>query len=101
MPDLVAIAGPIAAVAAGLAGAGYIGRAFWRFVRSITRLADAIIGDKENSRPGLLDRLDGIETRLTRVEYQLHPNSGGSLFDKVSRIDEKMGGAGNEGSTDA
>ncbi|WP_405117185.1 hypothetical protein OG559_31070 (plasmid) [Micromonospora sp. NBC_01405] len=78
---MVTIAGQIAAVAAGLAGIGWILKAFWRAFSAIHELATAILGDDDT--PGLVKRVE-------RIEYQLNPNGGGSLFDKVTRIDERV-----------
>jgi hypothetical protein len=40
-------------------------------------------------RPGVMERLAGIENRLTDVEHELKPNSGKSLRDAVNRVDAR------------
>ncbi|MDH6141170.1 Flp pilus assembly protein TadB [Kitasatospora sp. GP30] len=37
---------------------------------------------------GVMARLGGIEDRLTAVEHELHPNSGGSLRDALDRVEQ-------------
>jgi hypothetical protein len=59
----------VASISAGLAGLVYIGkqaRNLWRWGRGLARMVDAIHG---------------------LVEHELQPNSGGSLYDMVKRID--------------
>ncbi|MFJ2093107.1 hypothetical protein ACIOEW_28120 [Streptomyces sp. NPDC087901] len=41
-------------------------------------------------RAGVMERLGGFEERLTRVEHELHPNSGGSLRDAVDLANERL-----------
>lgn len=59
----------LATVSAGLAGLVYIGkqaRNLWRWGRGLARMVEAVHG---------------------LVEHELQPNSGGSLYDMVKRID--------------
>lgn len=91
--DVVGVAGSTAAVAAGVAGAAYLVRGGWRASRRVHRLADSLLGDPEEGRPGVVVRLDGIDrrldqfdTRLHGVEAELRPNGGASLHDKVTAI---------------
>jgi hypothetical protein len=41
------------------------------------------------ARPGVMERLSGIEDRLAAVEHELQPNSGTSLRDAVNRVDAR------------
>src|SRR5512142_3305428 len=50
-------------------------------------LQGGLLGDDE--RPGALRRLATVETAVQEIKTQLSPNSGGSLHDKVTRIDER------------
>jgi hypothetical protein len=76
----------LAAVAAGL-----------RWVRKhLGGLADFIAdwsGEEPRpgvpGRPGVMERLAGIDQRLERVEHELQPNSGSSLRDAVNRVDAR------------
>lgn len=36
------------------------------------------------------DRMDTQDERLTRIDYQLHPNGGGSLSDKVNKVEKDI-----------
>ncbi|OII62872.1 hypothetical protein BJP40_26920 [Streptomyces sp. CC53] len=70
----------------------------WRSIAGARRLAgrlDEFIDDWSGTeprpgvpaRPGVMERLGGIEQRLASVEHELHPNSGASLRDAVNRVD--------------
>jgi len=41
-------------------------------------------------RSGVMERLAWFEDRLTRVEHELHPNSGQSLRDAVDRANLRL-----------
>ncbi|MEW2635926.1 hypothetical protein AB0903_30890, partial [Streptomyces sp. NPDC048389] len=75
----------------------------WRLVRGVRRIAtrvDDFVDDWQGvpprpgvpERKGVMERLDGIEERLTSVEHELHPNSGQSLRDAVDRVDVALNG---------
>lgn len=77
------------------------GAAAWRVVRGGLRLGrrvdlfmDDWYGEEERpgvpGRPGVMERVSGIEDRLTRVEHELYPNSGGSLRDAVDLANERL-----------
>lgn len=36
------------------------------------------------------ERLDEADERLNRIDYQLHPNGGGSLSDKVNKVEKDI-----------
>jgi hypothetical protein len=89
----------VAAVAIA-AGLGLL----WRLVRGVRRIAtrvDDFVDDWNgvpprpgvSARPGVMERLDGIESRLASVEHELHPNSGHSLRDAVDRVDVALNGS--------
>jgi hypothetical protein len=42
------------------------------------------------ARPGVMERMSGIEDRLSRVEHELYPNSGGSLRDAVDLANDRL-----------
>lgn len=69
--DVVGVAGSTAAVAAGVAGAAYLVRGGWRATRRVHRLADGLLGDPEEGRPGVVVRLDGIDRRLDGIDGRL------------------------------
>src|SRR4030095_7577184 len=50
------------------------------------------------ARPGVMERLADFDTgiksldrRLTGIEHELHPNSGGSMRDAINRLEEPAG----------
>jgi hypothetical protein len=60
-------------------------RAVYKFARTI----EAAIG-KDDEGHSLADRMKTMEARVARVEHQVFPNGGGSLLDKVSKVDTKV-----------
>jgi hypothetical protein len=60
-----------------------------RIGRRVDDFMDDWYGEPERpgvpARPGLMERVGGIEDRLGRVEHELHPNDGGSLRDAVDQ----------------
>ncbi|QSR25515.1 hypothetical protein CFH99_07745 [Nocardioides aromaticivorans] len=70
MADPVLILGYVAGGLASLAVIGKWVRSVWRWGRGLARTLDAVHG---------------------LVEHELKPNSGGSLFDMVKRIDDWRG----------
>ncbi|GAA2945886.1 MULTISPECIES: hypothetical protein [Streptomyces] len=92
---VVVWAAATAAITAGLA-------LLWAMVRGIRRIVarvDEIVDDWQGipgrpgveGRPGVMERLSGIEQRLSGVEHELHPNSGHSLRDAIDRVDRRTG----------
>ncbi|MDT0306880.1 hypothetical protein RM780_07875 [Streptomyces sp. DSM 44917] len=89
------------AVLAGAAAAGAaVLAAAWRGVRAVARVVgrvDEVVDDWQGTpsrpgveaRPGVLERLAGIEARVTRIEHEMKPNGGASLRDAVNRVDRR------------
>lgn len=48
------------------------------------------VGGIEDRVGGIEDRVGGIEDRFTRVEHELHPNSGESLRDAVDLANDRL-----------
>jgi hypothetical protein len=93
--DTVLAWGGIATAAIGVAAA------LWRLARGVVRTGrrvDQFMDDwyGESARPGvparpsMMERVSGIETRLGRVEHELHPNDGASLRDAVDRTNRRL-----------
>lgn len=93
--DAVLVWGGAVSIIAG------VGTVLWRGVRGAVRLArrvnhfmDDWTGEEERpgvpARPGVMERVSGIEARLHRVEHELYPNSGGSLRDAVDLANERL-----------
>lgn len=56
-----------------------------QFVRRMVHVVDIIVGTPgDDGLPGT----PGIATRLQAIEYELKPNSGKSMKDQVSRLEE-------------
>lgn len=71
-----------------------LGTGLWRFVRAAVRIAKRVTiflddwyGEEARpgvpARPGVLERVRGIESRIQGVHHELQPNSGASLRDAV------------------
>lgn len=90
MPEGIELIGGITALLAAVTAVGVA--VSWtrkRWLRIESFLADWA-GSPERpgvpARPGVLWRLYAIESRVDRIERELKPNGGGSMYDKVDRI---------------
>ena len=81
-----------------LAGLGTVA---WRVIRGGVRLGHRVnqfIDDWQGEparpgvpeRPGVMERVSRIEERLSRVEHELHPNSGNSLRDALDEANRRL-----------
>lgn len=85
--DPLAIAGGIAVLASGGAGAVWLGRVVARTGRAVVDMHDDWKG--EPARPGVRGRM-GVMERLDSIERELHPNGGSSLRDAVNRLEANL-----------
>ncbi|MEU9576332.1 hypothetical protein [Streptomyces chilikensis] len=87
--------------AAGISAVAGAGTVLWRGVRATRRLSrrvnefmDDWQGEPERpgvpARPGVMERMASMEDRLSRVEHELHPNSGASLRDAIDRVNRRL-----------
>lgn len=86
--DPLTIAGALATLAAGCAGAIWLGRVVARTGRAVVDMHDDWKG--EPARPGVRGRL-GVMERLDRIEKELQPNGGSSMRDAVNRVETNQG----------
>lgn len=99
----IPVLGVLGIIAGGLVALGIIWRAIravWRFLRRIGEFLDDWRGEVTRpgvpARPGVMARLEQVEQhqartdeRMSYVDEQLRPNGGGSLYDKITRVDER------------
>lgn len=66
----------------------------WKLTALIRRLESVLATDKngDTAITRTADAVQKIDSRVGRIEYQLYPNGGGSLSDKVHGINERMAG---------
>lgn len=98
METALLVAGAVATVAAASAVLIGVVRFVVRMARNLGHLVDDVRGEPARpgvaERPGILVRLQQIETqiaaveqRVSGVEHELTPNSGLSLRDAVDRVE--------------
>ena len=86
-----------AAAAAGLTG---VLAGVWRLVRAVRRVlhrVEEIVDDWQGvpgragvpARPGVMQRLDGLERAVVAIADEMRPNSGSSLRDALDRVDRR------------
>lgn len=83
-------AGVITAIAAAISALAKGGKWMINTWRKIGHFLDDWQGEPARPghphRPGILERLEALESDLTAVKAQVSPNGGGSLLDKVDQI---------------
>ena len=84
--EVILATGGVAAAVAGVTTLAV------RLYRTVKRIDTAISTDDEGRTAvaRLEDTVTEIDRRIQRVEYQLHPNGGGSLADKVTQVDRQV-----------
>lgn len=93
--DAILLWGAVAAALAGLC------TVVWRVVRwavllgrKVNTFIDDFYGEEARpgvpARPGLLERVGGVEETLAGVVHELHPNDGGSLRDAVDLANRRL-----------
>jgi hypothetical protein len=73
-----------------LGSMAWLGRKFWRGFRRTQDFLDDWAGHEERAgvpaRPGVLERLQSVETMLTEVRGQIFPNGGTSMRDDLNAV---------------
>lgn len=86
--------GAITVVSGLLAGLWRLGRGVVRTAHRMNEFMDDWYGEPARAgvpaRPGVLERVAGMESRLGRMEHELHPNAGGSLRDAVDEANRRL-----------
>ncbi|MCL7377004.1 hypothetical protein [Streptomyces sp. 35G-GA-8] len=81
-----------------LSGVGFV---LWRALQGALRLAGRVEQFMDDwagapdrlgvpGSPGVMERVAGIEDRLTAVEHEMYPNSGASLRDAVDLANHRL-----------
>lgn len=89
--DVVTIGGPVAGAVVLIV---LLLRKLIVFVRRFGHFLDDWFG--QPARPGVpeqagvMTRLANVEAQVERVEGQLKPNGGNSIYDKVTRVDSHL-----------
>lgn len=88
--EAVLLWGGAATIVGGVVtGVVRVGRALVRAWGRVDSFLTDWYGEPERpgvpARPGMMQRVGGIETRLGGVEHELHPNEGSSLRDAVDQ----------------
>lgn len=80
--------------------AGIIGL-LWKISNLIARGEQLLAKDKQGktSIDRIHDRLESQNERIDRIDYQLHPNGGGSLSDKVNKVEKNIEGIKSQNET--
>lgn len=71
--------------------AGVIGL-LWKVSTLIRRGEQMLKVDKDGNTiiDRISSRMEDQDDRLNRIDYQLHPNGGGSLSDKVNKVEKDI-----------
>lgn len=71
--------------------AGVIGL-LWKVSTLIRRGEQMLKVDKDGNTiiDRISNRMEDQDDRLNRIDYQLHPNGGGSLSDKVNKVEKDI-----------
>jgi hypothetical protein len=104
--DPMSVPAGLIVIGGGLAAIAYIGRGVYRLIVTTDKIIVNLLGDKETGELSLAEQIETIRhklddtsnqvsrvadvqeehgERLARVEYELRPNGGGSLRDRVDR----------------
>lgn len=62
----------------------------WK-ISNLIRRGEQLIAMDKNGKTAIdrvTERLEVQDERLNRIDYQLHPNGGGSLSDKVNKVEK-------------
>ncbi|MFE6549635.1 hypothetical protein ACFVHS_14750 [Streptomyces sp. NPDC057746] len=94
LDTLLTVGGLLTALVGVAAAVWRVVRAGLRFFRRVELFMDDWYGEPARpgvpGRPGVMERVSGIDDRLTRVEHELQPNSGQSLRDAVDLANRRL-----------
>jgi hypothetical protein len=67
----------------------FVGRWAFKILSRTTRFLDDYFGEAARdgmpARPGVMSRLGGLESKVSEIRAEVHPNGGNSLRDDVQR----------------
>jgi hypothetical protein len=75
-------------ILAAITGIGVFLMKTTKLVRNIVRFLDSFLGSDEN--PGVLERLNNMESDIKHIKAEVTYNSGTSLKDAVKRIEDRL-----------
>lgn len=107
--------GGICTAIAGIVGLGTL---IWKFARRANHLIDDILGENERTSTGekrkkgwgerlgdldngqlhIINQVNGLTTRVIKVEGQFEPDHGLTMHDRVVRIERKLDNQNGNGS---
>ncbi|MFE0545228.1 hypothetical protein [Streptomyces sp. NPDC058891] len=94
LDTLLTVGGLLTALVGVAVAVWRVVRAGLRFFRRVELFMDDWYGEPARpgvpGRPGVMERVSGIDDRLTRVEHELQPNSGQSLRDAVDLANRRL-----------
>ncbi|MGW2074300.1 hypothetical protein ACWCPK_38690 [Streptomyces sp. NPDC001953] len=94
LDTLLTVGGLLTALVGVAAAVWRVVRAGLRFFHRAELFMDDWYGEPARpgvpGRPGVMERVSGIDDRLTRVEHELQPNSGQSLRDAVDLANRRL-----------
>lgn len=87
--EWIRVAPWLAATCAVVWGAVWTVRKIAPVARKLGHLVDDLVGEPERpgvpARPGLMERMEAVETKAEIIRHEMYPNSGKSLRDKLDQ----------------
>jgi hypothetical protein len=90
--SILAIIGVVLGALAAIGAAWKVLKPVFSAVRRLSHFVDDWFGEPERpgvpARPGVMPRLETMQSDLDKIKHELWPNSGGSLRDAVDRLEK-------------
>lgn len=69
----------------------WLAKVAWPFVQKLSHFVDDVVGESARpgveARPGLMERIGGLETQVETIHHETTPNHGGSIKDEMRRVE--------------